>query len=102
VGQNSHEEITLAPRGANLGWPICEGTACVNQHRYEQTLPASECAPEGFLPPLLALPRSESRSWQSWSRKARTGISGNAGSAFGAPVQSGTTSGSIVFTRPWG
>lgn len=62
VGQSTHEEITLVPRGENLGWPIWEGTACVNQADYEQTLPASECAPEGFLPPLLALPRSESRS----------------------------------------
>ncbi len=62
VGQSLHEEITLVPRGANLGWPIWEGTACVNQHDYERRLQVSGCTTEGFLPPVLSLPRKRSAS----------------------------------------
>ena len=29
VGQNSEEEVTLAGAGANLGWPILEGSRCL-------------------------------------------------------------------------
>lgn len=62
VGQSIHDEITRVLRGANLGWPIQEGTACVNQGDYERRLPASSCDTEGLFPPVLSLPRDISRS----------------------------------------
>lgn len=62
VGQNTREEITRVPGGANLGWPVWEGRTCFNQKNYVRPLPASECPTEGFLPPVLDLPRREAAS----------------------------------------
>jgi glucose/arabinose dehydrogenase len=62
VGQSTHEEITRVPAGANLGWPVWEGTACVNQGNYDDKPAASECPAEGFLPPVISLPRRTSSS----------------------------------------
>lgn len=43
VGQSDWEEINLAPRGANLGWPQCEGASCWE-------------TPPGHRPPVHAYP----------------------------------------------
>ncbi len=54
VGQNSYEEIDLAPitdQGLNYGWPIVEGNHCYQ---------AQTCDTSGFTMPLVEIPRSDS------------------------------------------
>jgi len=53
VGQSDREEITLVPRGANLGWRIREGDLC-----YEST----KCGTPGLTAPIASLPRAEAIS----------------------------------------
>jgi len=37
VGNNLQEEVTVVERGANLGWPILEGTLCANGDELESS-----------------------------------------------------------------
>lgn len=53
VGQSDREEITLVPRGANLGWRIREGDLCRDK---------TQCATPGLTPPIVSLPRAEAVS----------------------------------------
>jgi glucose/arabinose dehydrogenase len=53
VGQSDREEITLVPRGANLGWRIREGDLCREKDK---------CATPGLTPPIVSLPRNEAIS----------------------------------------
>lgn len=53
VGQGRHEEISIAPRGGNLGWRILEGHECFRDE---------DCNRKGLVKPLLTLPRGEARS----------------------------------------
>jgi len=49
VGEDKREEITFIPRakqrGADLGWPVMEGTLCFR--------PRTGCDPSGLTPPVL-------------------------------------------------
>jgi glucose/arabinose dehydrogenase len=54
VGQNTWEEITRVPKGANLGWRLREGPACFN--------PSTNCPSAGLQPPALSLQRSHASS----------------------------------------
>ncbi len=53
VGQGRREEISLVPRGGNLGWNVFEGDECFKD---------SDCSRKGMVMPLLSLPRAEARS----------------------------------------
>jgi glucose/arabinose dehydrogenase len=54
VGQNTWEEVTFVPPGANLGWKVREGAACFS--------PSSGCATDGLLDPLWTYGRAEGTS----------------------------------------
>ena len=45
VGNNRREEVSIAARGANLGWPAFEGSLCVSQD-------ANRCRREGYTFPI--------------------------------------------------
>jgi glucose/arabinose dehydrogenase len=53
VGQGDREEISIIPRGGNMGWRIVEGDRCVE---------GATCQRKGMVPPLLSLRRSDARS----------------------------------------
>jgi uncharacterized repeat protein (TIGR03806 family) len=56
VGQNSWEEVDIAPGGVgglNFGWRLCEGT-----HTYPDQNPDQICSAQGVTPPVLEYPRS--------------------------------------------
>ena len=54
VGQGQREEVTVlttASAGANLGWPVVEGTRCLNG--------AATCDTTGFTPPIYEYTHSD-------------------------------------------
>ncbi len=54
VGQNLHEEVTVAPAsrgGINYGWNVMEGSSCFN--------PSTNCNPTGLALPLIDYPHTE-------------------------------------------
>jgi glucose/arabinose dehydrogenase len=53
VGQGEWEEVSIVPRGGNMGWRRLEGKKCFE---------ASGCSRKGMTAPLFTLPRSEARS----------------------------------------
>jgi glucose/arabinose dehydrogenase len=50
VGQNTFEEVSRVPKGANLGWRLREAHVCFN--------PATNCPSEGLQPPAISIPSS--------------------------------------------
>jgi len=56
VGQGSREEISIVPRGGNMGWPIWEGDLC--QEKDVCGAPGAD----GMTAPLVSLPRGEAVS----------------------------------------
>lgn len=53
VGQGSQEEISIVPRGGNMGWRRLEGTACFEK---------PDCNRKGMVMPIFTLPRDKARS----------------------------------------
>jgi glucose/arabinose dehydrogenase len=53
VGQGDREEISIVPRGGNMGWRRLEGDRCFE---------GNGCNRKGMVSPLISLPRSEARS----------------------------------------
>jgi len=53
VGQGEREEISIVPRGGNMGWRILEADRCFE---------GPGCVRKGMVPPVVSLPRSEARS----------------------------------------
>ncbi len=53
VGQNEWEEISVVPRGGNMGWRRLEGNECFEE---------PGCSRRGMIAPRVVLPRSEARS----------------------------------------
>jgi glucose/arabinose dehydrogenase len=53
VGQGEFEEVSIVPRGGNMGWRRFEGTKCFE---------GPGCSRKGMIMPILELPRAEARS----------------------------------------
>ncbi len=53
VGQNKWEEVSIVPRGGNMGWPRLEGNEC---------FAGPGCSRRGMVPPRVVLSRAEARS----------------------------------------
>lgn len=54
VGQNSWEEVSIVPAGANMGWSVREASHCFP--------PDSTCRAEGFTDPVYEYGREDGRS----------------------------------------
>jgi glucose/arabinose dehydrogenase len=54
VGQAMMEELDLVHAGGNYGWPILEGTTCLNSKEWNQPLP--RCDTTGLVDPLIEYP----------------------------------------------
>ena len=50
VGSGSYEEVSLAAKGANLGWPMCEGNVCKD---------GTESDADGLTSPIFAYDRGD-------------------------------------------
>jgi glucose/arabinose dehydrogenase len=55
VGQSDREEISIVPRGGNLGWRRLEGDRCHEK-------PREKCSTAGLVAPIVSLPRAEAVS----------------------------------------
>jgi glucose/arabinose dehydrogenase len=53
VGQGEREEISIIPRGGNMGWRVLEADRCFE---------GPNCVRKGFVPPVVSLSRAEARS----------------------------------------
>ena len=56
VGQSDREEISIVPRGGNMGWRVWEGDRCV------ETAKCGTGAANGMVAPIVSLPRGEALS----------------------------------------
>lgn len=54
VGQDTWEEVSVAPKGGNLGWSLREAAHCFP--------PNSECKAEGFVEPIFEYSHEEGKS----------------------------------------
>lgn len=54
VGQDAQEEISLVPKGGNMGWKIREGNSCYS--------PSSGCTSVGLVPAKISIPQPTAQS----------------------------------------
>lgn len=52
VGQALMEEVSLVKAGGNYGWPIREGTTCLNSQNWNR--PLGSCSTKGLSEPIIA------------------------------------------------
>ena len=56
VGQSDREEISIVPKGGNLGWRLWEGDRCAEREK------CGSGAADGLVAPIVSLPRAEAVS----------------------------------------